>query len=179
MMRKMMLAVLYTAFAFGANAGSLEGLLVGDMKKLALVEPAAIPEAVLLDAAEAEHSLAEYRGKWVVLNFWATWCAPCREEMPSLDALQAQMGGKDFQVVAIATGHNPPPAIHKFLDEAGVKNLPVLLDPRQALAREMGVMGMPVTVLIDRQGNEIARLMGGADWASETALALVRQATAP
>jgi thiol-disulfide isomerase/thioredoxin len=115
----------------------------------------------------------------VLLNFWATWCAPCREEMPSLDALQAELGGDDFQVVAIAAGHNPAPAIEKFLTEAKITNLPVLLDPRQGLARGMGVMGMPVTILIDRDGNEIARLIGGADWASEASKTLIRQATAP
>ena len=108
------------------------------MKKLMLLgEPVAVPEAVLLDAEDGEHALADYKGKWVVLNFWATWCAPCREEMPSLDALQGELGGKDFQVVAIAAGHNPPPAIEKFMTEAKIANLPVLLDPRQGLAREM------------------------------------------
>ena len=73
----------------------------------------------------------------------------------------------------------PPAAIQKFLTEAEIANLPVRLDPRQGLAREMGVMGMPVTVLIDRDGNEIARLIGGADWASEASITLIRQATAP
>ena len=127
MMRMMLLAVLYTAFAFGANAGSLEGLLTGDMKKLAVTEPVAIPEAVLLDGAEAEHSLGEYKGKWVVLNFWATWCAPCRAEMPSLDRLAVAM--PEIAVVPVATGRNGVDQIQKFYTEAGVKNLPVLRDP--------------------------------------------------
>ena len=92
MMRKMLLVVLYTAFAVGANAGganagSVDGLLVGDMKKLALVAPVALPDAVLLDGAGLETSLEQYRGKWMVLNFWATWCAPCRKEMPALQRL--------------------------------------------------------------------------------------------
>ena len=138
-----------------------------------------MPETPFTDPEGGTHSLTDYRGKVVLLNFWATWCAPCREEMPSLDALQAELGGDDFQVVAIAAGHNPPAAIQKFLTEAKIANLPVRLDPRQGLAREMGVMGMPVTVLIDRDGNEIARLIGGADWASEASKTLIRQATAP
>ena len=176
--------VLYTALLLGANAGfageiDWQAAHDGGLAKLQPSDPAPVPDTAFTDPQGGTHRLADYRGKVVLLNFWATWCAPCREEMPSLDALQAQMGGTDFQVVAIASGHNPAPAISKFLDEAGVTNLPVLLDPRQALAREMGVMGMPVTVLIDRDGHEIARLMGGADWASETALALIRQATAP
>ena len=148
-------------------------------RPLAQTTPTPVPATAFTDPEGGTHSLADYRGKVVLLNFWATWCAPCREEMPSLDALQAELGGEDFQVVAIAAGHNPPPAITKFLTEAGIRNLPVLLDPRQGLAREMGVLGMPVTVLIDRDGNEIARLIGGADWASEASKTLIRQAIAP
>lgn len=179
---------LYTALLLGANAafapafaGSIDWQAAhdGGLAKLAPVDPTPVPATGFTDPEGGSHSLTDYRGKVVLLNFWATWCAPCREEMPSLDRLQAQMGGDDFQVVAIAAGHNPPPAVRKFLTEAKVVHLPVLLDPRQQLAREMGVMGLPVTVLIDRDGNEIARLIGGADWSSQTAQTLIRQATAP
>lgn len=176
--------VLYTALGIGANAalaGEIDWQAAhdGGLAKLAQTAPTPVPETAFTDPDGGTHSLADYRGKVVLLNFWATWCAPCREEMPSLDALQAELGGDDFQVVAIAAGHNPPAAIQKFLTEAKIANLPVRLDPRQGLAREMGVMGMPVTVLIDRDGNEIARLIGGADWASEASKTLIRQATAP
>ena len=176
--------VLYTALGIGANAalaGEIDWQAAhdGGLAKLVQTDPTPVPDTSFTDPEGGTHSLADYRGKVVLLNFWATWCAPCREEMPSLDALQAELGGDDFQVVAIAAGHNPAPAIEKFLTEAKITNLPVLLDPRQGLARGMGVMGMPVTILIDRDGNEIARLMGGADWASDAAKTLVRQATAP
>lgn len=179
---------LYTALMLGANAafapafaGGIDWQAAhdGGLAKLAPSDPTPVPDTAFTDPDGGSHSLADYKGKVVLLNFWATWCAPCREEMPSLDRLQAQMGGDDFQVVAIAAGHNPPPAIRKFLTEAKVESLPILLDPRQQLARDMGVMGLPVTVLIDRDGNEIARLIGGADWASDTAQALIRQATTP
>ncbi|MFT4014912.1 MAG: TlpA disulfide reductase family protein [Paracoccus sp. (in: a-proteobacteria)] len=177
-------SVLYTALLVGANAafgGEIDWQAAheGGLAKLVQTTPAPVPATPFTDPEGGTHSLADYRGKVVLLNFWATWCAPCREEMPSLDALQAQMGGADFQVLAIAAGHNPPPQIKRFLAEEKIEHLPVLLDPRQALARQMGVMGMPVTVLIDRDGNEIARLMGGADWASDAAEAVIRQATAP
>ncbi len=180
--------VLYTALLIGANAGfgpafsgeiDWQAAHDGGLAKLAPTDPTPVPATTFTDPEGGTHSLADWRGKVVLLNFWATWCAPCREEMPSLDALQAEMGGVDFEVLAIAAGHNPPPAVRKFLDEEGIAHLPVHLDPRQQLAREMGVMGMPVTVLIDRDGNEIARLIGGADWSSEAAKELVRQATAP
>ncbi|MFC3570004.1 TlpA disulfide reductase family protein [Paracoccus simplex] len=176
--------VLYTAMILGANAGyageiDWQAAHDGGLAKLAQTDPTPVPATEFTDPEGGTHSLADWKGKVVLLNFWATWCAPCREEMPSLDALQAEMGGEDFEVVAIAAGHNPPPAVKKFLDEEKIANLPVRLDPRQKLAREMGVMGMPVTVLIDRDGNEIARLIGGADWSSDAAKALIRQATAP
>ena len=175
---------LYTSLVFAANAalaGPVDWQAARDAGLPKLVESTVTPapQVEFTDVEGATHTLADWKGKVVLLNFWATWCAPCREEMPSLDALQAELGGDDFQVVAIAAGHNPAPAIEKFLTEARITNLPVLLDPRQALARGMGVMGMPVTVLIDREGNEIARLIGGADWASEASKTLIRQATAP
>jgi thiol-disulfide isomerase/thioredoxin len=182
MMRKWVLAVLYTAFALGANAplvsaGSVDGLLNGDMKKLALVEPVALPEAVLLDATDVERSLSEYKGKWLVLNFWATWCAPCREEMPSLQRLGAAM--PEIAVVPVATGRNMPEMIKKFYTEAGITALPTLRDPKSALAHQMGVLGLPVTVIVNPEGLEVARLIGGAEWDSPDALAVLRALMAP
>lgn len=176
--------VLYTALVLGANtafAGEIDWPAAHEagLGKLARTDPTPVPATAFTDPDGGAHSLADYKGKVVLLNFWATWCAPCREEMPSLDRLQAEMGDDDFQVVAIAAGHNPPPAVKKFLTEENIRNLPVRLDPRQALAREMGVMGMPVTILIDRDGNEIARLIGGADWSSDAARTVVTQAKAP
>ena len=176
--------VLYTALILGANpalAGEIDwdAAHAAGLQKLAPTDPTPVPDTAFTDPEGKEHSLADWRGKVVLLNFWATWCAPCREEMPSLDALQTELGGYDFEVVTIATGMNRLPAIEKFLGEINVQNLPILLDPKQRLAREMGVMGMPVTVLIDREGNEIARLIGGADWASDAAKEVIRQATAP
>jgi len=101
-------------------------------------------------------TLADYQGQHIVLNFWATWCAPCRVEMPMLSNLQAEMGGEDFAVVTIATGRNPPPAMKAFFDEIGVDNLPLHRDDSQRVARAMGVLGLPVTIILDRDGQEIA-----------------------
>lgn len=172
-MRKL-LVVLYTALILGANpaAAEISALRDGDMKKLALHEtPVAVPEVVLLDAEDGEHSLAEYRGKWVVLNFWATWCAPCRREMPSLERLQAAMPG--LAVVPVATGRNAVAGIRRFFDEAGVTTLPIRRDPASELARAMGVMGLPVTVILNPEGQEVARLIGDAEWDSASAKAVL------
>lgn len=177
--------VLITAFLAFANAGHAgvvdwQAARDAGMPKLAeAAKPEPAPLIPFLDEAGAERTLADWKGKVLLVNFWATWCAPCREEMPSLEALQAELGGEDFAVLTIASSRNPPPAIDKFFAEIGVETLPKLRDERMALARAMGVMGLPVTVLIDREGNEVARLIGDADWASEPAKAVVRQLTAP
>jgi thiol-disulfide isomerase/thioredoxin len=168
------LVVLYTAFLIGANPGwaDVAALRDGDMKKLMLHDaPVAVPEVALLDAADAQHSLADYRGKWVVLNFWATWCAPCRHEMPSLDRLQAAM--PEIAVVPVATGRNSVTGIERFFGEIGIANLPILRDPKSELARTMHVMGLPVTVILNPEGEEVARLIGDAEWDSASARAIM------
>ncbi len=150
------------------------------MLKLAVHEtPQAASDVVFFASDGGETTLADFQGRIALVNFWATWCAPCRAEMPALAALETAFGGEDFAVVTIATGHNPRPAMERFFDEIDVDNLPLNTDPRQALARSMGVLGLPVTVLLDRDGNEIARLIGGADWESESARALVAALIAP
>jgi len=172
--------VLYTALLLGANTAladtaALEALREGDMRKLIFhAAPMAASDATFETAQGGETSLAAYRGQYVLLNFWATWCAPCREEMPSLNRLQTELGGADFQVVTVATGRNPPPAIRRFFEETGVDVLPRHRDPQQRLAREMAVLGLPISVILNPEGQEIARLRGDAHWDSDSAKAIVR-----
>ncbi|MFV0300774.1 MAG: TlpA family protein disulfide reductase [Paracoccus sp. (in: a-proteobacteria)] len=176
--------LLYTALVFGANAAfagpiDFDAAHANGLAKLTRTEPTDLPDAVFLDADGNELRLADYAGKALLVNFWATWCAPCREEMPALDLLQGELGGEDFQVLTIATGRNAREAIDKFYAETGVEHLPVLTDAKQKLSRDMGVLGLPVSVLISPEGKEVARLMGDADWASDGARQVIRELTAP
>ena len=144
----------------------------GDMKKLALHDsPQEVPAVDLMTLEDAPASLDSYRGQWVVVNFWATWCAPCRAEMPSLDRLQVAMPG--LAVVPVATGRNAPEGIARFFEEAGIAALVTLRDPKSALARQMGVVGLPVTVILNPEGQEVARLIGDAEWDSDSARAVL------
>ena len=178
-LRKLKSALLYTALSLVANTAladtaALEALREGDMRKLTFhSEPMPGSEVVFMSEDGTDMTLADYEGKYVVLNFWATWCAPCRKEMPHLEALQTQMGGDDLSVVTVATGRNPRPGIDAFFDDIGVENLPKHTDERQNLARSLGVLGLPVTLILDPHGNEIARLQGDADWASDSAKAIL------
>nr|WP_309503140.1 TlpA disulfide reductase family protein [uncultured Roseovarius sp.] len=155
-------------------------MLDGDMKKLQF-HTAAKPVSTLAFTTDAggEATLADYKGKYVLLNFWATWCAPCRKEMPMLSELQAEYGGENFEVLTLATGRNAVPAMKAFFAEIGVDNLPLHRDPKQQLAREMGVLGLPITVILDPEGREIARMQGDAEWDSASAKAMIAALTAP
>lgn len=178
-MRLVLSAVLYTALALCANPGvagtaDIEALREGSMKKLMVhAEPASVPDIAFQDEAGSERRLSDWHGKYVLVNFWATWCAPCRKELPALDRLNGAFGAQDFEVVTIATGRNSIPAITRLFDETGVTSLPILLDPRQDLARQMAVFGLPLSVLLDPEGQEIARMTGDAEWDSESARAIV------
>ncbi len=182
-MRWISLAVLYTALALGANAGfadtaRLEALRQGDMKKLVFWDaPQAVSDQAFTTESGGKMRLADLRGKYLLVNFWATWCAPCRKEMPSLEALHEEFGGDSFAVVTIATGRNSETGIRRFFEEVGVDALPRHTDPKSALARDMAVLGLPISVLIDPEGREIARLRGDADWNSESARAIVAALT--
>ncbi|MFT7057774.1 MAG: thiol-disulfide isomerase/thioredoxin [Pseudorhodobacter sp.] len=135
--------------------------------------PKVIPEMALTDLEEGARSLSEWQGRWVVLNFWATWCAPCRHEMPGLDRLADDMSEAGLAVVTVATGRNPVPSIQRFFTEIEVKNLPGLRDPKSQLARSMGVLGLPVTMILNPEGQEVARLIGDAEWDSPEAKAVL------
>ena len=183
MTRKLISAMLYAAFALGANPvladpldiTAIAALRAGDMQKLVFhSEPKEMAKIGFFDEAGNDVSLDAYKGKVVLLNLWATWCPPCRAEMPSIDALQRELGSENFEVVTIATGRNTIPAINKFFTEANITSLPILLDPKMAFARANGAFGLPITIILNSDGQEIARMQGDADWHGEDALTVLR-----
>lgn len=139
--------------------------------------PQTLPNIAFEDNKGRRLTLADFRGKVVLLNIWATWCPPCRREMPSLDRLQAKLGGADFEVVAVSIdqGNDALFLVEEFFSEIGVKHLRIYLDPTGSAARELGALGLPVTILVDRGGMELGRLIGPAEWDSAEALTTLRR----
>ena len=124
--------------------------------------------------------LSAFRGKTVLLNLWATWCAPCRKEMPALDKLQAELGGPDFEVVAVTIDQRNLERPRAFLQEIGVSRLAYYSDPTARIFQQLRAadqaVGMPTTLIVDPEGCELGYLAGPAEWSSEDALRLVRAA---
>lgn len=161
------------------NTAWLQEAARGEMTKLLPAEaPGPTPDLPFFDADGDRFTLADFGGKLVLVNFWATWCAPCRHEMPSLDRLYKAMGGNEFTVLAISIDRGGAEAAGPFLAEIGVEDLPVFYDPKGALSRASGVYGLPVTILLDGEGRELARLVGPAEWDSADAKAVIRAALA-
>jgi len=166
----------------GEGAGALsplKGLNKGAMAPLVVrPKPVDLPDFTFAAGDGAEMSLKDFTGKIVLLNIWATWCVPCREEMPALDELEAKLGGRDFAVVAVNIDKGGPEKAAGFLKETGVAHLPLYTDPTGKLFATVKAVGMPTTLIIDRDGKEIARLVGPADWASPEAVAVIEAAIA-
>ncbi len=138
--------------------------------------PEALPDIAFVDGTGAPRSLKDFRGKTVLLNLWATWCAPCREEMPSLDRLQKEAGSDAFEVVALAVDRGGVESARKFLDSVKVENLKLYADPTTRAGPTLKTIGMPTTILIDKEGRELGRLPGPAAWDSAEAKNLVEAA---
>jgi len=126
--------------------------------------PRMIPDLQFEDSSGRNLTLADFRGTVVLLNIWATWCGPCREEMPTLDRLQAELGGPDFQVVALSIDRAGLRVVSEFYDEIGIAHLRKYIDESGKASRQLNAMGLPTTLLIDRESREIARHVGPAEW---------------
>ncbi len=132
------------------------------------------PEIAFIDGEARTRTLADFRGQAVLMNLWATWCAPCRKEMPALDRLQAALGGPDFEVVALSLDRAGVEPVRRFYRETGVKEIAIYLDASGKALRDLKVTGLPTTLLIDREGRELGRLIGPAEWDAPEMVAFLR-----
>ena len=137
--------------------------------------PRALPELSFTDEEGTRKSVADFAGKGLVVNFWATWCAPCVEEMPSLDRLQELVEREGILVLPLSSDRGGASQVRGFYARTRVRNLDIWLDPQGAAGRALGVRGLPTTLVLDRQGREVARLEGSADWSAPEKLEAIRR----
>lgn len=158
----------YLAFKQGGEA------IAGDSAVLRMhASPRRLPELAFEDGKGKPVTLADFRGRTVLLNVWATWCPPCREEMPSLDRLQKALGGPAFEVVALSIDAGGAPVVERFYKEIGIASLAIYVDPGMRAAGQLATPGVPTTLLIDREGRELGRHAGPAQWDRPEALRVI------
>jgi thiol-disulfide isomerase/thioredoxin len=187
------LAAVYGIVGFGRNAADpqctaalktverLAPLARGEVAAVVVPpDPRELPALSFQDGAGARKALADWHGRTLLLNLWATWCVPCRKEMPALDALQARLGGPDFQVVAVNIDTRDPDKPKNWLQDVGVSHLTYYADPEAKIFQDLKAagkaVGMPTTLLVDGSGCNVATLAGPAEWASDDAIKLVQAA---
>jgi thiol-disulfide isomerase/thioredoxin len=187
------IAAVYGIGRFQRNAGDpacapavelaqrLAPLAHGEVAAFVVAErPLRLPDIGFHDAAGGEKHLADWRGRTVLLNLWATWCVPCRKEMPALDALEGKLGGPSFEVVAINIDTRDPDKPRAWLKDVGIGRLGYYADPGAKVFQDLKIVGraagMPTTILVDPAGCEIGALAGPAEWSSEDALKLISAA---
>ncbi len=165
-------------------AQKIAPLARGEVAALAMATvPLRLPDLAFEDADGKPKKLSDWRGRTVLVNLWATWCVPCRKEMPALDSLQTKLGGEDFEVVAINIDTRDPEKPKNFLKDANLTRLGYFSDQKAKVFQDLKsvgkALGMPTSVLIDGQGCEIANIAGPAEWASDDALKLIKAAVKP
>ena len=167
-----------------ASMAHLKGKARGEVAAVAVnAAPKPPPVVSFINAEQQPRTLADFKGRTILVNLWATWCVPCREEMPALDKLQARLGGPAFEVVAINVDTRNSDKPKAWLQQNEIRNLDYYADPTgqllQVLQKSGHVVGLPTTLLVDASGCEIALLKGPAEWASPDAVAFIEAALKP
>ena len=165
-------------------ARRLAPLAHGEVAALTMATaPLRLPDLAFQDAEGKPKKLSEWRGRTVLLNLWATWCVPCRKEMPALESLQTRLGGPNFEVVAVNIDTRDPEKPKNFLKEANLTRIGYFSDPKAKVFQDLKAvgraLGMPTSVLVDGEGCEIATIAGPAEWDSEDAVKLITAAVRP
>jgi thiol-disulfide isomerase/thioredoxin len=163
------------------TAGRIAPLARGEVAALTMTQtPFRVPDLAFTDADGRERTLADWRGRTVLLNLWATWCVPCRREMPALDKLEGELGGPHFEVVAINIDTRDPQKPLAFLKDVGVTHLTYYSDQSAKVFQDLKLagkaFGMPTTLIVDRAGCEIGEMAGPAEWASPEGVKVVSAA---
>jgi thiol-disulfide isomerase/thioredoxin len=141
--------------------------------------PRPVADVGFEDGNGRKRTLANFRGKVVLLNLWATWCGPCRKEMPTLDRLQSKLGSKDFEVVALSIDRGGQAVVKSFYDEINIQALALYVDATAQAQDKLGAVGIPTTLLLDREGREIGRVTGPAEWDSPEVIDVIRRYLPP
>ncbi len=175
--RALVTAATVAAGALGGNVAPRRAVAqeMGSVDDLQDMPPGAtLPAFQFFTPDNQARTLADYRGRGVVLNLWATWCGPCVAELPTLDALAAAVAADDIVVLPLSSDAGGAASVRAFYDGHDIEHLPVLLDPGGAITSAWQVPGIPVTVIFDRTGHPRGRLIGGADWSTPAAVARVK-----
>lgn len=167
--------MLVAALAFATPLSSIPVTAAELPERLQVHELARPVPAIAIKGPLGEDlTLASFRGKFVVLNVWATWCVPCRKEMPTLDRLQGLFNKEDVVVVALSLDRKGREVVDRFFRDIEIKHLEPYLDPSGRALRDLGLVGLPGTLLIDRDGREIGRLLGEADWSGQAVVEFIK-----
>jgi thiol-disulfide isomerase/thioredoxin len=138
-------------------------------------QPRVLPDIRFADGDGRSLSFQAFRGRPMVLNIWATWCVPCRKEMPALDRLQAEFGASELTVLALSIDRQGLPVVKKFYEELGLTSLRIYIDQSGKASNDLNAVGIPTTLLVDRDGREIGRKVGPAEWDSPEIIVLIRE----
>ncbi len=160
--------------SLGYDSEALINLREGTLKRLIIhKETLATTSESFQDLEQNDVSLEDFKGKVVVLNFWATWCAPCRKEMPTLDNLQRISKDKEIEVVVVHVGPNRGGEIEKFFEKENIKNITSYVDPNLVFAGSMNAFGLPTTIILDKHSQEVGRLIGDEEWDQEAVIVIL------
>jgi thiol-disulfide isomerase/thioredoxin len=172
--------IIVLMFGTTMRMGKPQAAPVVSIESVVKAEPARALPAVSVTYADGQTSpLANHFGRPTIITFWATWCMPCLREMPTVGRFKAQAEGTGIQVLTVSEDKEGGAPAKKFLAERGLSSLPLLVDADGSLAKSLGVKGMPTTLIINAQGEEVARVEGESDWSERAVLDVVTTLTAP